>query len=265
MLRIDDRFDGAALNAPWTPLELGGGRVSLGPGGLELGLPALDGQAYADAQITDYAGRARPDFPWRPPLRLTVRAQASGPGESLVGTAGFGFWNDPYLPGRRELPCPPRAVWFFFGAPPNDQRLALDQPGHGWKAATFDASRPLFWALLPLALPGFLLMRVPAAYRALWPLGQRALGVTEAALPGELLAAEHTYRIDWRPGGVTFDVDDATILETDRSPGGPLGFIAWIDNQYAIVTPQGRFGWGVTPGAAQSLRLAQVAIEPLDA
>jgi len=265
MLRIDDSFDGEVLAPIWTPLELGGGWVDPQPGRLALGLPALNGDVYADAQITDYAGRARRDFPWRPPLRLTVQAQASASGDALIGTAGFGFWNDPFQPGRREIPRLPRAAWFFFGAPPNDQRLALDQPGHGWKAATFDAGRPLFWGLLPLALPGFLLMRFSAVYRMLWPLGQRALGVAEAALPGDLLADAHAYSIEWRPGRVKFAVDDVTVLETERSPGGPLGFIAWIDNQYAIVTPQGRFGWGVMPGAAQSLSLTRVAIEPLDA
>ena len=265
MFAIDDRFDGPGLDPAWTPLEIGGGRVGLGPAGLALSLPPQDGTAYADAQITDYAGRARRDFPWRPPLRLTVEAQASGPGDSLAGTAGFGFWNDPFQPGRREIPRPPRAAWFFFGAPPNDLRLALDRPGHGWQAATFDASRALFWTLLPLALPGFLLMRVPALYRALWPLGQRALGVAEAPLPADLLGAPHTYTLDWRVGRVTFAVDGATVLETARSPRGPLGFIAWIDNQYAIVTPQGRFGWGVAPGAAQRLCLTRITIAPLTA
>jgi hypothetical protein len=95
-------------------------------------------------------------------------------------------------------------------------------------------------------------------------LGQRALGVAEAALPGDLLAEAHAYTLTWRAGGATFDVDGATVLDTASSPQGPLGFIAWIDNQYAIVTPQGRFGWGVTPGPAQSLNLERITIEPLD-
>jgi hypothetical protein len=41
-----------------------------------------------------------------------------------------------------------------------------------------------------------------------------------------------------------------------------MGFIAWIDNQYAVVTPQGKFGWGVVPlPEAQSLLLEHVKIE----
>jgi len=35
------------------------------------------------------------------------------------------------------------------------------------------------------------------------------------------------------------------VLETDRSPRGRLGFVAWIDNQYAVVTPRGNFKFGL--------------------
>ncbi len=260
---LDDFIEGQGAGR-WQPLELGGGCVTRSADGLRLGLPALAGGRYADAQITDYAGLARRDFPWRPPLRLTVQAQASAAAEGLAGTAGFGLWNDPFLPGRGSLPRLPRAAWFFFGAPPNDMRLALDRPGHGWKAAVFDAQRPLFWALLPLALPGFLLMRIPSLYRVLWPVGQRALGVAEAGLPGVWLAELHEYGIEWRPDCVIFTVDGRVVLTTDRSPRGPLGFIAWIDNQYAVITPQGRLGWGIAPNPEEWLALGRVRIETPD-
>ena len=101
--------------------------------------------------------------------------------------------------------------------------------------------------MLPLALPGFLLMRIPALYRALWPMGQRALGVSEAALDSHLLQEKHTYTLDWQPDHATFRVDDRVIMQTKRAPTQPLGFIAWVDNQYAIVTPQGHFDFGITP------------------
>lgn len=265
MANVDDRFTDGQGAGRWRLLELGGGRVTRSAEGLRLQLPALGGARYADAQITDYAGLARRDFPWRPPLRLTVQAEASAPADGLAGTAGFGLWNDPFLPGRGSLPRLPRAAWFFFGAPPNDMRLALDRPGHGWKAAVFDARRPLFWGLLPLALPGFAVMRVPGLYRRLWPVGQRALGVAEAGLPGEWLAEAHEYGLEWRVDRAIFSVDGRIVLDTDRSPRGPLGFIAWIDNQYAIVTPQGRLGWGIVPNPDQGLTLTRIRIEALDA
>lgn len=259
--RWADDFAGGRLHPPWTPWVTGGGRVDVTPGAVCLSVPVSSGQAYADAQITDYAGRARCDFPRKPPLRLSVRAVASGAGDVLRGTAGFGLWNDPFTPTRREIPRLPRAAWFFFGGPANNMALALDQPGSGWKAATFDAMRPLFWALLPLAPLGFLLMRVPILHRLLWPLGQRALGVAEASLPGALLAEPHDYTLEWLPDRVKFQVDDRVVLSTDRSPRGPLGFIAWIDNQYAVVTPQGCFVWGVTACDEQWLTLHQVTVE----
>ncbi len=246
---------------PLQPWATGGGVVEQAGEQLRLALPRCEAGQYADAQVSDYHGLPRRDYPWQPPLRLTLRAQASGLAERLHGTAGFGFWNDPFVPGRRELPRLPRALWFFFGGSGNNMALARDVPGHGWKAATFDPARPLFWGLLPFALPGFLLMRIPALYRALWPLGQRALGVAEAALPGHWLADSHDYSILWLPDFVRFEVDGLTVLETRRSPAGPLGFIAWIDNQVAVVTPQGRFRWGTVACGEQWLALDWLTIE----
>jgi hypothetical protein len=39
-------------------------------------------------------------------------------------------------------------------------------------------------------------------------------------------------------------------------------FVAWVDNQYLIATPQGKLRWGViaAPGR-QSLELAQLSLE----
>jgi hypothetical protein len=198
---------------------------------------------YSDAQLDDYAGLPRREFPWRPPLRMTVRARFSHPAAELKGTAGFGFWNNPIPPGMRGLPRLPCAVWFFFSSPPSNIALARDVPGPGWKTATFEAARPAFLALAPFALPAMLLMRLPALYRVLWPIGQRAIGVSEALLPVEL-TDWHTYTLEWRPKGVTFFVDSTHVHTAPCAPKGPLGFVTWLDNQYAVITPQGRFGFG---------------------
>lgn len=244
---------------PWRLTESGQGQVTQQTGELHLIDHATPPQVYSNAQISDYAARA--DFRHQPPLRLTVTAWANT--ADIRGTAGFGFWNHPHsnrLTGLRL----PRAVWFFFAGMPNNIRLARDVPGSGWKTMTLDATRLPFLALLPTAPPGFLLMRVPALYRLLWPVGQWALGVGDAALNPRLLLERHTYTLDWRERSVTFAVDGAPVYHTGRSPRGPLGFIAWIDNQYAIVTPQGQFGYGVVPLAAeQRLMLEHISIEPL--
>jgi hypothetical protein len=241
----------------WRHTVIGPAAIQAASDGLCLTALPTPAGVYSDAQISD---TAEDHFPWRPPLRLTVRARAEPGGDHLRGTAGFGFWNHPFMPGRVRLRLP-QAVWFFFSAPPSNMALALDVPGPGWKAATFDAQRALFLALLPAALPGMLLMRVPALYRRLWPLGQRALGVSEHQLPVDLLAETHTYTLDWRPGSAVFAVDGVVVHRAAYAPRRPLGFIAWIDNQYAVVTPQGHFGFGLVPLiSAQSLWLESVQI-----
>ncbi len=240
----------------WQRTEIGGGMVEALGAGFGLTVPPTPATRYADAQISSY--RTKADFNFRPPLRMTVRAWLEG--KQAVGTAGFGFWNHPFAPGERGFRLP-QAAWFFFGSPPNDVRLALDVPGHGWKCATIDATRPAFFALLPTAPLGFLLMRAPALYRRLWPLAQRTINVSESVLDRSWLHEPHSYTLEWNPGQVIFSVDGYRVHTAGVAPRGPLGFIAWIDNQYAVVTPQGRFGFGLLPvGQAQSLRIEQVEI-----
>jgi len=55
----------------------------------------------------------------------------------------------------------------------------------------------------------------------------------------------HRYRLDWREERVSFTVDDAQVFESPVSPKAPLGFVIWIDNQYAAFTPEGKIGFGV--------------------
>jgi hypothetical protein len=260
-MAVNETFETAELSPIWKPWVTGSGTLNWDDGILRCHLGPTGDRQYSDAQITDYAGLPRRDFPWRPPLRLTVRAWASHATDALTGTAGFGFWNEPFVPVGRRLPRPPRAAWFFFAAPPNDMALARGVPGHGWKAATLDATRWPFWALVPLALPGFLLMRLPGFYRRLWPAGQWAAGISEALLPVDI-ADPHTYALEWHSKSVRFSVDGAVVHTAPVAPRGPLGFIAWIDNQYAVVTPQGRFKFGLTASpAAQWLALDRVTIQ----
>jgi hypothetical protein len=201
-------------------------------------------QRYEDAQIDDYQGLARRHFAWSPPIHLGVRARFSHSEEDLRGTAGFGFWNDPFLMTSARLPTLPRAVWFFFGSPPSDIRLDLQVPGQGWKAATIDALRPASLLLGLVALPAALLMNVRPLYRALWPHIQQAINVQEARLHVDM-AEWHTYEIEWGAQRTRFRIDGETLAVEAPSPRGPLGFVLWMDNQYMIAAPWGRFGWGL--------------------
>jgi len=245
------------LPSRWHITQYGLGRVIEQPNALHLSLPMTDAARYHDAQLSDYAGKS--DFLWRPPLHMDVIASASV--HPLVGTAGFGFWNHPFVPGERGVRLP-KAVWFFFSAPPSNMQLAQGISGPGWKAATIDTTRWQFLALAPTAPVGMLLMRFPSLYHLLWPVGQRAIGVSEHLLDGSLLLERHTYSIDWQVDGIRFSVDGVTVHDARVAIGGALGFIAWIDNQYAVVTPQGQIKFGlVAVLKPQTLILERVEIE----
>ncbi|RMF82820.1 MAG: glycosyl hydrolase family protein, partial [Chloroflexi bacterium] len=240
---------------------LGNAHITQQPGQLWLTLRPGDKDRYSDAQIADYTGR---DFISRPPLRMTLRAYASPGVDALRGTAGFGFWNHPFVPGETRIPHLPQALWFFFASPPSNIQLARGVPGYGWKAATFNAIQWRFFALLPIAPLGLLLMRIPVLYRHLWPVGQRAIGVSEYLLDNKLLNEPHTYAIEWREHSATFFIDDRIVYQARHNLRDSLGFIAWIDNQYAIVTPQGNLGFGLLPVEhEQSLVLESVFLQDL--
>src|SRR5215831_18499978 len=156
---IHEDFKGQ-LDPSLAPLEIGSGKIERGDT-LRMVVGPTEGRRYSDSQLFNYQRMKRRDFPSRPPLRMTVRAWASHDADQLLGTAGFGFWNQPTMPGEWDIRLP-RAVWFFFGSKPSNMAFAQGVPGYGWKAATIDASRPAFFALAPTAPLGFLLMRIPA-------------------------------------------------------------------------------------------------------
>lgn len=250
------------INPVWQITEQGQGTVKQADNSLYLTLPDVDDSAYHNAQISDYGTEHH--FNLRPPLKMTVTAHATVPANQLRGTGGFGFWNHPFAPGESRVDVP-QALWFFFSSPPSKMALAKDMPDTGWKAATFNAKRWPFFALLPTAPLAIPLMNIAPLYDALWPLGQQAIGVSEAALDGDLLLEPHTYSLEWFPDKAIFSVDDTVILEaTQAIPNNALGFVAWLDNQYAIVSPKGQFGFGlVDVRQEQSLVLQDVEIKSL--
>ena len=278
----------ADLAPHWRRYVVGNG--ALEPTGSTLRLVNTDASSrqYTDAQLDDYQGLPRRRFLWRPPLRMTVRARFSHPAGELRGTAGFGFWNDPFLMTGARMPALPRAIWFFYASPPSNIKLDLQAPGYGWKAATIDAQRPAALLLAPLAPLAVLLMNLRSLYRVLWPPIQRALNVREAMVeidtcgepfdlaqdrpsrttcgePSRTMTQWHTYAIKWGRERARFSVDGEMVLERAPSPRGPLGFVIWLDNQYMAVTPWGRLRWGLldVPGR-QWMEVDSLAIEPLE-
>ena len=218
------------------PQRVGSGRVMTTMTGHRLGNGPTTANSYTNAQLDDYHGLARRHFPWRPPLHLTLQARFSHRENELRGTAGFGFWNDPFGAGIKRLPTLPRALWFFFSSPPSNMALALDVPGPGWKTATIDAWRWPFFGLVPTAPLAMPLMRLRSLYRLFWPIGQRAIAVHEALLTVNL-TEWHSYRLEWYIGAARFWVDDHLVLATDQAPRGPLGLVIWKDNQAMAISP----------------------------
>jgi hypothetical protein len=269
------------------PLVIGSGRVSTleAPGDFSPPTTTVNGKqdrgaflcrptllelfptrAYADAQLDDTAGRARRNFRWRPPLRLSLRARLSR--AAPPGTFGFGFWNDPFgfsfghFGAARKFPAAPQCAWFFHGAPPLDLPLARGVPGSGWKAATLRAQAIPLPLLAPLAAGGLVLASLPVTRRWIFDRARSFYRADEALLP--VAPSEwHTYVIDWQPDRVLFLVDGAPVLVSLHPPLPPLGLVLWIDNQYAVASPAKGVGFGVLPlEMKQGLELKDVHIEP---
>ena len=232
--------------------------LDMADGVWRLALAGATEHAYSNAQIDDYGFSPRAEFGWRPPVQLTVRARFSHPAERLRGTAGFGFWNRPTAWSRRHPPALPAATWFFFASPPSNLALDAGVPGHGWKAATIEARWRSALPLLP-----WLALSAPAMHslrlrRRLWPVAQRAFHIREALLDVDM-TAWHTYRLEWQAAGSRFSVDDRVALDGAPSPRGPLGFVLWLDNQYAIVTPWGRVSAGlISCSGEQWLEISEI-------
>ncbi len=222
-------------------------------------LPPTSATAYADAQIDDYvdaAGARR--FAHLPPRRLDIRARFSS--HDLKGTAGFGFWNDPFTQSGGVID-PPCSVWFFYSSPESDMRVTRNTPGHGFKAAMLNSypstqravagafglltklgSPLLNWMLRRRALAGLVLSAARATVRA------------RDVLLNVDMTAWHDYALDWRADQAVFTVDGEIVL---RAPGPPkvrLGFVAWIDNYRATAS-------GGAPRGASAYEFAYVDVQ----
>jgi hypothetical protein len=243
---------------------VGNGTLTATGAGLRLHNGPTTRNQYTNAQIDDYQALSRAVFPHCPGVTMSLRARFSHNADQLRGTAGFGFWNDPFGMTGPRRPTLPRALWFFFSDSASNMALALDVPGPGWKAATIDAWRWPFFLLAPTAPIAMPLMNIKALYRRLWPLGQRAIGVHEAPLDLDM-TAWHSYRIAWQPASVRFFVDETLVLHADQAPRGRVGLVIWKDNQAMTVTP-----WNlprhqlVASAAEQWLEIADLVITTPD-
>lgn len=242
------------------PYEIGGGQVKAGAVN-NLILPARREQ-YANAQLDDHRHLPRGEFSWQPPVRLELRARCSH--AAPLGTLGFGFWNDPFAislgqaGAARRLPAAPQALWFFYGSPPNDMSFVNGVAGHGWKAASLRTPRLPSWLLALPAGVAAALSALPLLRRPVIRAAKAAVTAAECELPAALDQWHH-YRLDWNQDGARFWVDDELVLAAPQPPAGRLGFVAWIDNQYAVVTERSGLKFGVlSTDQEQRLDLAEL-------
>lgn len=270
---LEERFSEGVSNR-WVRTTPNGGTLDISPSGLRLALPnGAQAGIYSDAQIDDYGSLPSSRYPWRPPLHLEVQARASHPAHPaqtlpqetqeqhwLYGTAGFGFWNYPFSLAGAILRLP-EAVWFFAASPPSNMALTPGLPGWGWKAQVIHTHRRgAALAALPTAA-AVAWARVSRHEEAAARWVQRFSGAQEAALAADL-REWHSYTIDWEADRARFTVDGADVLTVADPPPGPLGFVAWIDNQYAIATPRGQFRFGTLATGPEWLEIESLHIFP---
>jgi hypothetical protein len=213
-----------------------------------LSIPSGFSDSYRLAQLDDYTKTSRGRFPHHTPLSLALSARTSS--DSIPGTWGFGLWNDPFglslgfggSPFR--LPTLPNAAWFFGASEENYLSFggrvgeAVSRPpANGFLAQTFRA--PRFHPLVIVAA-----LALPFSRKVTRRLLSRVIEEDGTALSVDP-TQWHTYRLDWSMKRVSFEVDDALVFESPVSPNPPLGFVIWIDNQFAAFTPEGKIGFGV--------------------
>jgi hypothetical protein len=229
-----------------------------------LQIPAGDSKKYRLAQLDDYRDLPREKFRWQPGCTFRLKARASHP--NIPGTWGFGFWNDPFSmgilggTGRARWPALPETAWFFFASAPGYISIRDDVPGRGLLAMTYAASG--FWSKAAyLGLPGLPLLVFRPVAR--WARRMLARMIKQDAFGPDLdPTLWQSYHMRWEKGKVIFGVDDQDVFETPISPGAPLGFVLWIDNQYAAFTPDGRLGYGFLSNSQPAwIEVSDLAIE----
>ena len=217
-------------------------------------IPAGDSSSYRFAQIDDYFGLPRRNFPHHS-LTLSLRARTSS--LSLPGTWGFGVWNDPFGmslgfgANRFRLPTLPNAAWFF-GASQENHLSFSDKPAQGFLAQSFRSPK-FHTSLIPA---GLVLPFSPKTTRRML---SKVIAEDSSAL-GVDVTQWHSYKLEWSEKRVVWYVDEAEVFESPLGPNPPLGLVIWIDNQYAAFTPAGKISFGVLEGNEEWLEIEDLVM-----
>ncbi len=211
-----------------------------------LTVPGGPAGVYCWAQLDDYMELPRKRFNWRPPVHLSLDARISN--ADMQGTWGFGFWNDPFSASlgisgmTRRLPTLPDCAWFFYASEPNYLSFRDDLIAQGFLAATFSSSSSgKFFLPLGLLFTPFLFWKRTA--RLLRSVLKRFIQQDVQLLHVDPTAV-HQYELIWQSMQVIFRVDGKVMKQTTVAPHAPLGFVLWVDNQYAAFQPDGMLKFG---------------------
>jgi hypothetical protein len=227
---VEDTFENGC-DPSWVRFAIGRGDIERAPGIARLVLDGAREGELSDAEIDDHRTAPRWNLHWTPPLTLAVRARFSHPAGELSGTAGFGFWNDPFdWVGNVETP--PNAVWFFYASPQSDMSFVRGMTGSGWKAAFLNGGRA---DRVTMAFGNFL-FRLPGMSKLIFAAAERRMRAAEKVLDVEM-TEWHDYRLEWKPLEAIFSVDGSEVLRAANPSTLPLGFVAWVDNNATIMGP----------------------------
>jgi len=268
-MNIFDHFN-PTYHPHWTQVTTGGGKLEIIDSALKMSFASANWKTYTDAQIDDYTMLSKADYLWNPPLRMAVRSRFShsfsskkttSRNNTLRGTAGFGFWNRPFTM-QGDFFTLPEAIWFLYSAPPSNMALAQGIPGWGWKAQVVHTTFVnLVTNAIPLALSiGYAKLSGNQSHASRWL--QRLSGARESLIQVDM-TKWHTYTLEWKVKSARFWVDNKEILKVRHSPTRPLGFVAWLDNEYAVVTPTGELRFGKTSSGPQWLEVDYIKIDQL--
>jgi hypothetical protein len=211
--------------------------------------------------MDDYHELRRSHLPWRSPRELSLEARASD--NHLLGTWGFGFWNDPFGMGLgnggvRLLPALPDAAWFFFASEPNYLSFRDHLPAVGALAAVFKTPAVPLWLLAPLGVAAPLMLM--GWFARLARRVAAALVQEDAAQFALDMTNWHTFELSWQDSGTQFLVDGELVRHSPLSPRGPLGLVLWLDNQYAAWTPDGRLKYGTLETSSRWIEIRNLTV-----
>jgi len=234
----------------------GSGRVTCtGESAWQLLIPPGSPHQYRLAQLDDYHNKPRSAFPWRPPVTLSLCARVSS--ANIAGTWGFGFWNDPFSlslglgGGERRLPALPNAAWFFYASSENHLSLCDDLPANGLLAATFRSPR-IPSVFLGFTLPFLPLFLIPAFSRLVRRFSRTLIQQDAMQLKTDITSWQE-YTLCWLNKRVDFYLNGNQIFSTTIVPHAPLGFVLWVDNQFASWNSEGKIAFGNLTTSQQTI------------